>query len=98
MINIMSLRQVYEWWEIDKIWWINGDDNLVDAMTKVLLNKALERFINTNKLTIRVEGYVDRSTWWSTGWIMWLDMYDMEENAFLEELAKSRKLLVWNGW
>ncbi|KAM4058783.1 polyprotein [Hirsutella rhossiliensis] len=36
-------------------------DNPADAMTKASPNRALERFIDTNSLTIRVEGYVQRS-------------------------------------
>jgi hypothetical protein len=57
-------------------------------MTKVLLNKALEYFVDTNEVTIQVKGYVDWSMWWSIRWITWLDMYDIEKNVFLEELAK----------
>ena len=60
MIDIMSLRQAYERREINEIRWINGDDNPADAMTKTAPNKALERLIDNNELTIRVEGYVDR--------------------------------------
>jgi hypothetical protein len=40
--------------------WINGDDNPADAMTKTKPNLLLETFINTNKLDIRVEGWVKR--------------------------------------
>ncbi|KAM4066206.1 hypothetical protein HRG_012064 [Hirsutella rhossiliensis] len=36
-------------------------DNPADAMTKASPNRALERFIDTNSLTIRVEGYEDPS-------------------------------------
>ena len=61
MIDIMSLHQSYERWEIHEVQWINGNDNPADAMTKANPNKALERFVESNKLTIRVEGYVDRN-------------------------------------
>ncbi|KAM4058827.1 DUF1421 multi-domain protein [Hirsutella rhossiliensis] len=61
MIDIMALRQSYEKREITDIRWINGADNPADAMTKASPNRALERFIDTNSLTIRVEGYVQRS-------------------------------------
>ncbi|KAM4064694.1 cwf18 domain containing protein [Hirsutella rhossiliensis] len=37
-------------------------DNPADAMTKASPNRALERFIDTNSLTIRVEGYEDPFT------------------------------------
>ncbi|KAM4057231.1 cwf18 domain containing protein [Hirsutella rhossiliensis] len=61
MIDIMALRQSYEKREITDIRWINGADNPADAMTKASPNRALERFIDTNSLTIRVEGYEDPS-------------------------------------
>ncbi|KAI1670831.1 hypothetical protein L13192_04188 [Pyrenophora tritici-repentis] len=56
MIDIMALRQSYERREITKIRWINGDDNPADAFTKASPNRALERFIDGNKLTVRVDG------------------------------------------
>ena len=60
MIDIMALRQSYERREIMEIRWINGSDNPADAMTKADPNRALEKFINTNTLRVRVEGWVDR--------------------------------------
>ena len=60
MIDIMAIRQSYERRELQEVRWINGDDNPVDAMTKTKLNLSLETFINTNKLDIRVEGWVKR--------------------------------------
>ena len=60
MIDIMALRQSYERREITEIRWINGHDNPADAMTKSTPNKALEKFINENQLTVRVEGWVER--------------------------------------
>ncbi|KAJ6050709.1 uncharacterized protein N7446_010818 [Penicillium canescens] len=60
MIDIMALRQSYERREIMEIRWINGNDNPADAMTKADPNKALEKFISTNTLRVRVEGWVER--------------------------------------
>jgi hypothetical protein len=60
MINIMALCQSYEWWEIAEICWINRKDNPADAMMKPMPNKALERFLDSNQLDIRVEGWVQR--------------------------------------
>jgi hypothetical protein len=60
MIDIMALRQSYERREIYEIRWINGQDNPADAMTKVSPNHTLETFIDSNKATIRVEGWVKR--------------------------------------
>jgi hypothetical protein len=61
MINIMAIRQSYERKELTKIRWINGQDNLANAITKGIPNKALERFIDTNQLDIRVKGWVKRA-------------------------------------
>ena len=60
MIDIMALRQSYERRELFEIRWINGGDNPADAMTKGSPNKALETFVNTNSLQVRVEGWVKR--------------------------------------
>ena len=60
MIDIMALRQSYECRELFEIRWINGHDNPADAMTKSNPNKALEQFIETNTLRVRIEGWVQR--------------------------------------
>jgi len=60
MIDVMAIRQSYERRELTEIRWINGQDNPADAMTKGTPNRALEKFIDTNQLTIRVEGWVKR--------------------------------------
>jgi hypothetical protein len=60
MIDIMALRQSYERRELFKIRWINGQDNPADVMTKANPNKALETFVDTNTLRVRVEGWVKR--------------------------------------
>src|SRR5438552_3742575 len=60
IIDIMALRQSYERREITEIRWINRKDNPADAMTKSTPNKALEKFIDTNRLNVRVEGWVQR--------------------------------------
>ena len=59
MIDIMALRQSYEKREIMEIRWFNGSDNPADAMTKADPNRALEKFITTNTLRVRVEGWVE---------------------------------------
>jgi hypothetical protein len=60
MIDIMAIRQSYERRELFEIRWINGLDNPADAMTKAVLNKALETFISTNRIRVQVEGWVKR--------------------------------------
>ena len=61
MIDIMALRQSYERRELFEIRWINGQDNPADAMTKANPNRALETFVDTNSLRIRIEGWVKRN-------------------------------------
>ena len=61
MIDIMALRESYERREILEIRWINGQDNLADAITKKDPNSSLSTLIDSNQLTIRVEGWVKRS-------------------------------------
>jgi hypothetical protein len=60
MIDIMALRQSYERRELAEIRWIEGDSNPADAMTKSTPNKALEKMVSTNRLDIKVKGYVQR--------------------------------------
>lgn len=61
MIDIMSLRQSYERREIAEIKWIDGNTNPADAMTKSKPCSALKELIDTNKVNLRVAGWVDRS-------------------------------------
>ena len=60
MIDIISLRQSYEQRELFEIRWIHGQDNPADAMTKDGANRALQSFVDTNRLTLRVQGWVNR--------------------------------------
>jgi hypothetical protein len=60
MIDIMALRQLYKRRELFEIRWINGEDNPADAFTKAKPNTALQRFVNINKLSVRVDGWVKR--------------------------------------
>ncbi|KAF1936038.1 hypothetical protein EJ02DRAFT_482645 [Clathrospora elynae] len=58
MIDIMALCQSYKRCKITEIQWINSNNNPTDAFTKAMPNQALEQFINSNKLSIQVEGSV----------------------------------------
>lgn len=60
-IDIIAIRQSYEKRELSEIRGINGNDNPADAMMKANPNKALQKFIDTNNLKIRIEGWVQRS-------------------------------------
>ncbi len=60
IIDIMALRQLYEQRELYEIRWVNRLNNPADAITKALPNKALETFVSTNQMRVRVEGWVKR--------------------------------------
>lgn len=60
MIDIMSVRQSYERRELSEIRWINGNDNPADALTKANPTKSLQQLVETNKIRVRVEGWVHR--------------------------------------
>jgi len=60
MIDIMALRQSYERRELTEVRWINGQDNLADAMTKANPNQMLTKFLDINESIVRLEGWVKR--------------------------------------
>ena len=60
MIDIMALREMYERRELVDMRWISGNSNPADVMTKTLPNKALQQLIDSNQLTVNVEGWVQR--------------------------------------
>ncbi|CAE7020321.1 hypothetical protein PTTW11_03045 [Pyrenophora teres f. teres] len=62
MIDIMALREAYERSDLIDIRWIDGRDNLADAMTKAASNSTLEHLIDTNELELRVQGWVNRDS------------------------------------
>ncbi|EED15482.1 conserved hypothetical protein [Talaromyces stipitatus ATCC 10500] len=62
MIDLMCLRQSYERQEITEVKWIDGNSNPADAMTKNKACNALQILVDTNKLHITVDGWVERST------------------------------------
>jgi pyruvate formate-lyase activating enzyme-like uncharacterized protein len=55
IINIIVIRQTYEKRELFEICYINKQDNPIDTITKLLSNKTLEKFVNMNELTIRMQ-------------------------------------------
>lgn len=60
MIDVMAIRESYERRELAEIRWINGKDNPADSMTKANASSALQKLIETNKLNVRLEGWVER--------------------------------------
>ena len=62
MIDIMFLRQAYERREISEIVWIDGKQNIADAMTKDKCSNSLKTLIDTNKLQLSdTIGWVERA-------------------------------------
>jgi hypothetical protein len=61
MVDIMCLRQSYERREITEVIWIDGDSNPADAMTKSRPCQALRDLIDTNRISLRATGWVERA-------------------------------------
>lgn len=62
MIDLQARRQSYERGEISEIRWISGEGNPADSMTKGKANRALEKLVDSNQLTVKLEAWVDRKT------------------------------------
>ena len=60
MVDLMCLRQSYERREIMEVKWIDGDSNPADAMTKAKPCQALKDLIDTNTITLKATGWVER--------------------------------------
>ncbi|ESZ92707.1 hypothetical protein SBOR_6919 [Sclerotinia borealis F-4128] len=60
MIDIISLRESYEYREITEVKWIDGESNPADAMTKGKPCQALRGLIDDNKVRIKVTEWVER--------------------------------------
>ena len=60
MIDIMCLRQAYERREVAEVKWIKGESNPADAMTKTKPSTALKQLVDTNKIKLEVEEWVER--------------------------------------
>jgi hypothetical protein len=61
IIDVMFLRQSYKRKKITEIRWIYNQDNPADALTKAAANRAIKRLMSSNKLNVRMKGYVERS-------------------------------------
>lgn len=61
MIDLMSIRQSYERREIHEIRWISGDSNPADAMTKSKPCAALRDLIDTNRIKLDTDAWVERT-------------------------------------
>jgi hypothetical protein len=60
IINIIAIRQAYERQKMRDIRWINNRNNPADAITKGTPNHALKELINTNRLILRLQGWIKR--------------------------------------
>jgi hypothetical protein len=61
IIDVIFLRQFYKRKKIIEIRWIHNQDNPADALTKAATNRAIKRLVSSNKLNVRMKGYVERS-------------------------------------
>lgn len=60
MIDVMCMREAYERREIAQVKWIAGKSNPADSMTKSKPTNALKNLIDTNKIELRVQEWVER--------------------------------------
>ncbi len=60
MVDIMCLQQSYERREIMEIKWIDGNSKPSDAMKKAKPCHALQELINTNIVSMKASGWVER--------------------------------------
>ena len=60
MIDVMCLRQAYERREIAEVKWIKGESNPADSMTKAKSSGALKQLVDTNRVQLEVEEWVER--------------------------------------
>jgi hypothetical protein len=60
IIDIIALRQTYKRQKVFDIRWINDDDNPANAIIKAGPNRALEQFVITNKLILKIQEWVKR--------------------------------------
>jgi hypothetical protein len=61
MIDVMCLRQAYKRREITEVKWIDSDTNPADSMTKSKPSNALKLLIDTNKVDLVAQEWVERS-------------------------------------
>ncbi len=62
MIDVMSLRQLYEQREITEVKWIYGHHNPADSMTKAKAPSALKNLIEINRININTTEWVERAS------------------------------------
>ncbi|KAI0996165.1 hypothetical protein K3495_g12015 [Podosphaera aphanis] len=60
MVDLLAIRQSYERREIAEILWIKGSKNPADAMTKEKACDALQIMVDTNRLDMELDGWVER--------------------------------------
>lgn len=59
MINVISFCQSYKRRETIEIKWIHGHNNLVDSMTKSKLSSVLKTLIDTNRIKLDINKWVE---------------------------------------
>jgi hypothetical protein len=68
IVDVMCIREAYKRQDITEVKWVDGNTNLADSMTKAKATMSLKHLIDTNKLDITVQEWVER-----TGDILALD-------------------------
>ena len=94
MVDIMYLRQAYECRQITEIVWIDGNFNPADVMTKSKLCQALRDLINTNRITLKTTGWIERNETEQKGAIE--GMAKQENKTETAQCINKRKLLPLN--
>jgi len=61
IIDVMCMREAYEQREIAQVKWIAGKSNPADSMTKSKPTNALKNLIDTNKIDLQVQEWVERA-------------------------------------
>ena len=62
LIDLSLLRECYERNEIAEVFWIPGDQNPADGLTKKNACKALENLMSTNKVDISPKAWIERDS------------------------------------
>lgn len=62
LIDLRIIRQCYERREISELFWIPREQNPADAFTKGKGTQALKKLMETNKLIITPEAWVERES------------------------------------
>jgi mevalonate kinase len=60
MMNVMTVRQCYEWHEIIEMKWVHEINNSFDSMTKIKSLSTLKTLIDINQINLDIIKWVER--------------------------------------